>query len=576
MSGSRGGSSNFGVRLSVDGAEAVEASLRRVQTTAAQVGQEVSRAGDSTGRALAVIERGTQAASAGLTKMGGDFAALAPVVDTAGGAIGRLVTSLSAGTGLLGVLGAVGGAVGVAVSLYQNWGSVTSALGGAIDTLTGRVRANVAAINDANGALRAYLQLSETALQAANRTFIAGQRENADSARGRLPALQQSERDLAAALERARAGGGAGRVIARGGASGLVPTDEFGQAADRAVQDRLAQQGQLEVGRIEGEIARVQAAIRGQQRIIDESEGRIAGAVADQSNGNPGRLPDTPSTPAARGGGGGGAARPVRDDLGGRRDAFLSQNDPFERYAATLSRIGQLQADLAAAGQSPLPDEAVVRATEQAMQDYERALSGAGASTRDLADGTKEWERASQGAAKALTGAFEDLVFEGQSFDDVLKNLERSLLRIGNQVLLQPLIQSGFSALFGGGGGNLNNGGTSGIGGLIGQGVGFLSSLVAHDGALVGAGGGHHRMVPASLFAGAPRFHGGGIIGPNEVPAILERGERVLSRAQAAAYSRGGGVTVNISTPDAGSFRNSQGQIMSTMAAALARSGRNR
>jgi hypothetical protein len=569
MSGSRGGSSNFGVRLSVDGAEAVEASLRRVQTTAAQVGQEVSRAGDSTGRALAVIERGTQAASTGLTKLGGDFAALAPVVDTAGGAIGRLVTALGAGTGLLGVVGAVSAVVGAAVAVYQNWDSVTRAVAGSMDVLTGRVRAVRAELQSTYDLLN---QLNGIVPQAAS-TSARGAIEQIDGRANPIrERIAENERRLAAA----RAGGGAAAIVNRGGASGLVPTDDFARDLDRRVIERQQRQQADRAAEIERELSADRAALADLERARVRQQGIIV--AAEENVGSVTRPPpeDTPAARTARGGGGGGAARPVRDDLGGRRDAFLTQNDPFERYAATLSRIGQLQADLAAAGQSPLPDEAVVRATEQAMQDYERALSGAGASTRDLADGTKEWERASQGAAKALTGAFEDLVFEGQSFDDVLKNLERSLLRIGNQVLLQPLIQSGFSALFGGGGGNLNNGGTSGIGGLIGQGVGFLSSLVAHDGALVGAGGGHHRMVPASLFAGAPRFHGGGIIGPNEVPAILERGERVLSRAQAAAYSRGGGVTVNISTPDAGSFRNSQGQIMSTMAAALARSGRNR
>jgi len=40
------------------------------------------------------------------------------------------------------------------------------------------------------------------------------------------------------------------------------------------------------------------------------------------------------------------------------------------------------------------------------------------------------------------------------------------------------------------------------------------------------------RVAPAALFAGAPRFHGGGMagLGPREVPAILERGETVLPR----------------------------------------------
>jgi hypothetical protein len=584
MSGARGGSQSFGIRLSIDGADAVEAGLRRVQATAGTTATAIEQTGQTTGRALAVIERGTQAASAGLTKMGGDFAALAPVVDTAGGAVGRLVATLGSGAGLLGVLGAVGGAVGAAVALYQNWDTVTRAVGAAVDTLTGRVRANAEAIASANATLREYIALGATAAQTANQNFIRQNRERADRTAGQIPDAERNVQAAERALEAARGGVTPGQLRAlRTGPGGAALSDEseaqlqreLARAAERQAGNEAAQQ---RIRAAESELNRRRAELAGLRAGIAGDEGRIAGAIADQSNTTPGRPQDTPSASSPRGGGGGGGrAASSSDPLATRRDAFLAQNDPLTRYQQTLERIGQLQADLAASGQSPLPDEAVVRATEQAMQDYERAVQGAGNSTRGLAEGTKEWERASQGAAKALSGAFEDLVFEGQSFDDVLKNLERSLLRVGNQTLLQPLFQQGFNALLGtGGGGNLGNAGGGGAGGLIGQGIGFLSSLVAHDGAMVGGSGGMSRYVPASLFAAAPRFHGGGLIGPDERPVIAQVGERILNRAETAAYNRGGGITVNISTPDAGSFRSSEGQIMSKLAAAIARSGRNR
>jgi hypothetical protein len=593
MSGARGGSQQFAIRLALDGADAVEGGLRRVQATAVQVGAEVQRAGDSTGRALAVIDRGTQAASQGLTKLGGDFAALSPIVDNAGGAIGRLVTALGSGAGLAGALGAVGGAVAAAVALYQNWDTVTRAVGGAVDFLTGRVRVNEAAINDANAALRSYLQLSETAAQAGNRRFIETQRGAGDEARTRLAGFDADAARIQADLARAQEGGGTGRVIARGGASGLVPTDEFGRAADAAVQDRLRQRQATEIARLQGDLDRVNRARLGQQAIVDRSDAAIAGAVADQSNATPGR-PPAADAPASAPRGGGGAA-PRVDDPSRERDAFTARFDPAERYRQTLESIVALNDRLAAAGQNPLPDEAVLRATEQAMADYQRATEGAAQSTASLADGSKDFERAATAGAKALAGAFEDLVFEGQNFDDVLKNLERSLLRVGNQYLLQPLFQQGLGALFGTPGGGAGGTGGGGIGGLLGSAVGSLFGAsgglkgvegaaglvsaafpVMHDGGLVGAGGGASRMVPMGIFAGAPRLHSGGLIGPNEVPAILERGERVLSRREAAAYGRGGGMTININTPDAGSFRNSEGQIMSRLASAIARSGRNR
>ena len=81
-------------------------------------------------------------------------------------------------------------------------------------------------------------------------------------------------------------------------------------------------------------------------------------------------------------------------------------------------------------------------------------------------------------------------------------------------------------------------------------------------------------MVPALAFAGAPRMHSGGWAGlrPDEVPAILQRGERVLSRREAAGYGNGGNggnVTVNINARDAESFRQSRTQIAADIARAV-------
>jgi len=81
-------------------------------------------------------------------------------------------------------------------------------------------------------------------------------------------------------------------------------------------------------------------------------------------------------------------------------------------------------------------------------------------------------------------------------------------------------------------------------------GLGGIFAPVKHAGGMVGATG-PGRMVPSLAFAGAPRMHSGGWAGlrPDEVPAILQRGERVLSRAEVAAgmgRSGAGGVTIRI------------------------------
>ena len=64
-----------------------------------------------------------------------------------------------------------------------------------------------------------------------------------------------------------------------------------------------------------------------------------------------------------------------------------------------------------------------------------------------------------------------------------------------------------------------------------------------HSGGVVGSSVGHKRRVDPSYFAGAPRFHSGGLPGlrSDEVPAILQKGEQVLSRDDPNNVLNGGG-----------------------------------
>jgi hypothetical protein len=66
---------------------------------------------------------------------------------------------------------------------------------------------------------------------------------------------------------------------------------------------------------------------------------------------------------------------------------------------------------------------------------------------------------------------------------------------------------------------------------------------VHHAGGIAGAGGGERRNVGAAWFAGAMRYHTGGIAGlaPDEVPAILRRGEEVLTTGDSRHRANGGG-----------------------------------
>jgi hypothetical protein len=114
------------------------------------------------------------------------------------------------------------------------------------------------------------------------------------------------------------------------------------------------------------------------------------------------------------------------------------------------------------------------------------------------------------------------------------------------------------------------------LGGVFGGG-GSVAAVVSHNGGMVGLSG-HTRAVPAAVFAGAPRMHSGGTVGPvgswaglrpDEVPTILQRGERVLSRAEVA---RGGGsaipVAVNLNVDARGAQMGVAEQIAAAMRSA--------
>jgi lambda family phage tail tape measure protein len=92
--------------------------------------------------------------------------------------------------------------------------------------------------------------------------------------------------------------------------------------------------------------------------------------------------------------------------------------------------------------------------------------------------------------------------------------------------------------------GNIFGGGGGDAGGFLSTvftiGKTILSSFF-HNGGVAGSGSSFRNIHP-SVFANAQRYHSGGIAGlaPNEVPAILQRGERVLSLSEMSRGSSGG------------------------------------
>jgi len=228
--------------------------------------------------------------------------------------------------------------------------------------------------------------------------------------------------------------------------------------------------------------------------------------------------------------------------------------------AASVDALGlELDETAAAAGGAGAAARAAGAA---AAEGAEQAATGWGGVTAALADYAAKALDISGDIGQALVGAFTsaenavgEFVKTGKlDFRDLVTSMIADLAKLAaRRFILGPIATALSGALAGAGG---------------------LFADVLHGGGTVGSPG-PGRLVPAMAFAGASRMHSGGWAGikPDEVPAILQRGERVLSRREAAGYGRGqsaaSNISVTINARDAESFRQSRTQVAADIARAV-------
>jgi hypothetical protein len=198
----------------------------------------------------------------------------------------------------------------------------------------------------------------------------------------------------------------------------------------------------------------------------------------------------------------------------------------------------------------------------EAAAGADQAATGWGAVTAALADYATKARNIGGDIGQALVGAFTsaenavgEFVKTGKlDFRDLVTSMIADLAKLTARRFILGPIANALSGALGGAGG--------------------LFANILHSGGMVGSPG-PGRMVPALAFANAPRMHAGGWAGikPDEVPAILQRGERVLSRREAAGYGQGQSsapaVNVTIMARDAESFRQSRTQVATDIARAV-------
>ena len=196
----------------------------------------------------------------------------------------------------------------------------------------------------------------------------------------------------------------------------------------------------------------------------------------------------------------------------------------------------------------------------------ETTATGWAAVTAALADYSSKARDIGADVGQTIVGAFQsaedavaNFVKTGKlSFSDLVTSILADLAKLAARKFILGPIASALDGVLGSLGG----------GGLFAPAA--VAAPVMHSGGMVG-GFAPMRAVPLMAFAGAPRMHSGGFAGlrPDEVPAILQKGERVLSRRETAGYGAGGPVSITIQTRDAESFRQSRTQVASDLARAV-------
>lgn len=225
-------------------------------------------------------------------------------------------------------------------------------------------------------------------------------------------------------------------------------------------------------------------------------------------------------------------------------EAVKASSDAYDELTKEIEQNEQADADLLNRLEREIEllgmgnrERAIATATAKlsadATDEQRQAVEKLAGSLFDLAQKSKESgesmsEFAKQGA-RNIQSHFAEFLFDpfDKGLQGMLLGFSEAIRRMIAEALAAQALQAFFAAMSGGA--------SAGSGNIFAT----LGASVQHSGGM--AGSGPTRQVPAAMFVGARRYHSGGFAGlaPDEVPAILQRGELVLSRSQVEQVSRG-------------------------------------
>lgn len=182
----------------------------------------------------------------------------------------------------------------------------------------------------------------------------------------------------------------------------------------------------------------------------------------------------------------------------------------YEKYQDVLSRLSDLL------NTNKLSQDEYNKAVVHAKDAFEKTKEAG-------TDAMKKLEAATRGWGDQFTNTLADMVQQGKlDFKSLADSIISDLLRIQ---IMQTITGPLFSAL----------------------GIPGFSAGTNHTGGMAGTGAA--KFVNPAVFLNAPRYHTGGIAGlkANEVPAILQKNEEVLTRDDPRhRYNQGGAQQVKV------------------------------
>lgn len=207
-------------------------------------------------------------------------------------------------------------------------------------------------------------------------------------------------------------------------------------------------------------------------------------------------------------------------------------------YQADLRRIDEYIATAQYSGEQEKQIAKIVADYKQALLD--KYVHDSRSGTEVMLEGWLDTTTAMDQAQQQWLDSFASGLASGQlNFADFTESILEDIARIIIRAQIANAIISAISAFTGGSSAPATD--------LQGPVAGPLTGIY-HSGGVVGKTKGQTRAVDPSIFAYAKRYHSGGYPGlkENEVPAILEKGERVMTEQEQRAMGSKGGTNVEV------------------------------